>query len=50
MKPSEKIDRHIAMAHLVDHLRLRSFQVENIRFAYVFYESGLTINGMCTVD
>jgi hypothetical protein len=27
-----------------------SFQVENIRMAYVFYQSGLSINVMYTVD
>jgi hypothetical protein len=27
-----------------------AFQVENIRMAYVFYESGLSINAMYTVD
>ena len=27
-----------------------AFQVENIRMAYVFYESGLSINVMYTVD
>src|ERR1700726_878628 len=27
-----------------------SFQVENIRIAYVFYESGLSINVMYTID
>ncbi|MGH2881892.1 MAG: phage tail protein, partial [Solirubrobacteraceae bacterium] len=27
-----------------------AFQVENIRIAYVFYESGLSINVMYTVD
>ncbi len=26
------------------------FQVENIRFSYVFYESGLSINVMYTID
>ena len=31
-------------------LEATSFQVENIRFAYVFYESGLSINVMYTVD
>src|SRR5712692_11392279 len=31
-------------------LEATSFQVENIRMAYVFYESGLSINVMCTVD
>ena len=29
---------------------LEAFQVENIRMAYVFYESGLSINVMYTVD
>ena len=27
-----------------------AFQVENIRMAYVFYESGLSINAMYTID
>ena len=31
-------------------LQATAFQVENIRFAYVFYESGLSINVMYTVD
>lgn len=31
-------------------LETSSFQVENIRFTYVFYESGLVINVMYTVD
>jgi len=31
-------------------LEATSFQVENIRIAYVFYESGLSINVMYTVD
>ena len=31
-------------------LEATSFQVENIRMAYVFYESGLSINVMYTVD
>jgi hypothetical protein len=31
-------------------LEASSFQVENIRTAYVFYESGLSINVMYTVD
>ena len=31
-------------------LEASSFQVENIRFDYVFYESGLAINVMYTVD
>lgn len=31
-------------------LETSSFQVENIRFTYVFYESGLAINVMYTID
>jgi hypothetical protein len=31
-------------------LEATAFQVENIRLAYVFYESGLSINVMYTVD
>jgi len=31
-------------------LETSRFQVENIRFAYVFYEDGLAINVMYTVD
>jgi hypothetical protein len=31
-------------------LEATSFQVENIKMAYVFYESGLSINVMYTVD
>ena len=31
-------------------LEATAFQVDNIRFAYVFYESGLSINVMYTVD
>lgn len=31
-------------------LEATRFQVENIRWAYVFYESGLSINVMYTVD
>jgi hypothetical protein len=31
-------------------LETARFQVENIKFAYVFYESGLSINVMYTVD
>ena len=31
-------------------LEASAFQVENIRIAYVFYESGLSINVMYTVD
>ncbi len=31
-------------------LEATSFQVENIRWDYVFYESGLTVNVMYTID
>ena len=31
-------------------LQASAFQIENIRMAYVFYESGLSINVMYTVD
>ena len=31
-------------------LEAMAFQVENIRIAYVFYESGLSVNVMYTVD
>ncbi|HEX2730522.1 MAG TPA: hypothetical protein VHM70_02920 [Polyangiaceae bacterium] len=31
-------------------LEATSFQVENIRMAYVFYQSGLSINVMYTID
>ena len=31
-------------------LEATAFEVENIRFAYVFYESGLSINVMYTID
>ncbi|WP_406210349.1 hypothetical protein OH807_40510 [Kitasatospora sp. NBC_01560] len=31
-------------------LEATSFEVENIRMAYVFYESGLSVNVMYTVD
>ena len=31
-------------------LQVTSFQVENIRMAYVFYEDGLVVNVMYTID
>ncbi|HEY6932192.1 MAG TPA: phage tail protein, partial [Marmoricola sp.] len=31
-------------------LETSRFQVENIKFAYVFYESGLAVNVMYTID
>ena len=41
-------ERNIVIASPV--LEATEFQVENIRWAYVFYESGLSINVMYTVD
>src|SRR5690242_17292259 len=41
-------EREIAIASRP--LEATGFQVENIRIAYVFYESGLSINVMYTVD
>ena len=38
------------LGHRVSPLEATAFQVENIRMAYVFYESGLSINVMYTVD
>ena len=35
---------------VVDPLEATAFEVENLRLAYVFYESGLSINVMYTVD
>jgi hypothetical protein len=43
-----KEERDIVIASLP--LEATAFQVENIRMAYVFYESGLSINVMYTVD
>jgi hypothetical protein len=43
-----KEERDIVIASPV--LEATAFQVENIRWAYVFYESGLSINVMYTVD
>src|SRR6185312_11032490 len=40
-------ERHLVIASRP--LEATSFQVENIRMAYVFYESGLSINVMYTV-
>lgn len=31
-------------------LEATTFEVENIRWTYVFYESGLSINVLCTLD
>jgi hypothetical protein len=43
-----KQERNIVIASRP--LEATAFQVENIRIAYVFYESGLSINVMYTVD
>lgn len=43
-----KEERNIELA--AKPLETSTFQVENIRFTYVFYEDGLSINVMYTVD
>jgi hypothetical protein len=43
-----KEERDIVIASRA--LEATEFQVENIRMAYVFYESGLSINVMYTID
>ena len=43
-----KEERDIVISSLP--LEATAFQVENIRMAYIFYESGLSINVMYTVD
>ena len=43
-----KVERDIIISS--PPLEATAFQVENIRMAYVFYESGLSINVMYTVD
>ncbi|MDF2942626.1 MAG: hypothetical protein K0S01_1484 [Herbinix sp.] len=43
-----KVERGIEFA--AKPLETSQFQVENIKFAYVFYEDGLVINVMYTVD
>jgi hypothetical protein len=43
-----KIERDIEFA--AKPLETARFQVENIKFAYVFYEDGLAVNVMYTVD
>src|SRR5438874_4821916 len=43
-----KEERHIIISS--PPLEATAFQVENIRMAYVFYENGLSINVMYTVD
>jgi hypothetical protein len=43
-----KIERNIEFS--AKPLETSSFQVENIKFAYVFYEDGLAVNVMYTID
>jgi hypothetical protein len=43
-----KEERHIVISSRP--LEATGFQIENIRIAYVFYESGLSINVMYTID
>ena len=43
-----KEERHLEFA--AKPLETSRFQVENIQFAYVFYENGLGLNVMYTVD
>jgi hypothetical protein len=43
-----KEEREIVIASAP--LEATAFQIENVRIAYVFYESGLSINVMYTVD
>jgi hypothetical protein len=43
-----KKERNISI--MAKPLEATSFQVENIRITYVFYESGLSINVMYTID
>ena len=61
VEPAAKAKKTIAWVHkiLADErdlvisskpLEATEFQVENIRWAYVFYESGLSINVMYTTD
>ena len=61
VEPASKAKKTIAWAHRIlkeerdlviasPALEATEFQVEDIRWAYVFYESGLSINVMYTVD
>ena len=60
-EPASKAKKSIAWVHDIlekerdlvissPPLEATAFQVENIRMAYVFYESGLSINVMYTID
>ncbi len=61
VEPASKAKKTIAWVHRIlkeerdlviqsRPLEATAFQVENIRMAYVFYESGLSVNVMYTVD
>ena len=61
VEPATKAKKTIAWVHRIlkeerdiviasPPLEATEFQVENIRMAYVFYESGLSINVMYTID
>ena len=61
VEPASKAKKTIAWVHRIlkeerdlviqsRPLEATEFQVENIRWAYVFYESGLSINVLYTVD
>jgi len=61
VEPASKAKKTIAWVHRIlkeerdlviqsRPLQATEFQVENIRWAYVFYESGLSINVLYTID
>jgi hypothetical protein len=61
VEPAEKAETAVAWVHRIlkeerdivissRPLEATAFQVENIRIAYVFYESGLSINVMYTLE
>ena len=61
VEPAAKAKKEIALVHrilkeergiVIESLPLEAttFQVENIRWSYVFYESGLSINVLYTLD
>lgn len=61
VEPAAKAKKEIALVHRIlkeeqsiviesPPLEAATFQVENIRWSYVFYESGLSINVLYTID
>ena len=61
VEPADKAKKAIALVHRIlkeergiviesQALEATTFQVENIRWTYVFYESGLSINVLYTLD